>query len=412
MKLLHISDLHLGKRINDFSMIEDQKFILAKIEEIVERERPDAILIAGDIYDRSIPSTEAMEVFERFLCHLSDGGNQVFVISGNHDSAERLSFGRALMEGSGIHIAPAYGSAAAGANAEGTTHFALQDQYGTVDLYLLPFVKPANVRHALVRSGRMSEDEAAGIDTYAKALAAAIAAMDIPAKAAEDSTRRSVMVAHQFVTGAATCESEDVIVGGLDNIDADVFDAFDYVALGHLHGPQALGPKRNIRYSGTPLKYSFSELAHQKSVTIVELGAKGDAGAEETGGAELEIRTIPLEPLREWADLRGTFEQVTNEAFLKKTDTDAYTRITLLDEDDVPEAIARLKTYYPNLMNLRYDNKRTQAENDLSDGGELKQRSEIELLEELFEKQNNAEMSQRQKDLAKGILETIKEEWE
>ena len=387
MKLMHISDLHLGKRISDFSMIGDQKHILEKIIDVVNEQSPDAILIAGDIYDRSVPSTEAMELLEGFLYKLADGKNQVFIISGNHDSAERLSFGSALIDRTGIHIAPVYGGEA--------QHYELQDEHGTVNVYIMPFVKPANVRHALVSRGNLTEDEASQIDTYAKAMQAAIEAMDI------DENQRNVLVAHQFVTGAATCESEDVNVGGLDNIDADVFDAFDYVALGHLHGPQTLGPKKNIRYSGTPLKYSFSEVDHKKSITIVELGAKS---------AELEISEIPIAPKRDWADIRGTFDQLTGDEFLKSADTDAYTRVTLLDEDDVPNAVNRLRDFYPNIMGLRYDNLRTRTESDVYDAGELGERSELEMFKELFEKQNNAEMTQAQTDLVTRLLEEIKEE--
>ncbi|MDO4869431.1 MAG: exonuclease SbcCD subunit D [Bacillota bacterium] len=381
MKLLHISDLHLGKKINDFSMIDDQKFILQKIEDIAEREAPDAILIAGDVYDRSVPSIEAIELLEAFLCHLADKGNQIYIASGNHDSAERLAFGRTLMEDSGVHIAPAYSGEA--------PKYTLTDEYGQVNLYLMPFIKPAVVRHAL------KDDD---IDTYAKAMAAAIDKMEVNPDA------RNVLVAHQFVTGADRCESEDMMIGGLDNIDADVFEAFDYTALGHLHAPQSLGPNNNIRYCGTPLKYSFSEVHHQKSVTIAELGAKAD------GKCDLTIREIRLKPMRDWADIRGTFEEVTSEEFLKTVDTEAYVRVTLLDEDDIPDAITRLRSSYPNLMNLRYDNKRTRTETDVMDAAELKQRSELELFEELFEKQNNASMSEAQRQIAGRIIETIKEE--
>lgn len=389
MKFLHISDLHLGKKINDFNMTDDQRFILAGIEDIIERERPDGILIAGDVYDRSIPSTEALEVFERFLYRLSDAKQQVFVISGNHDSAERVSFGSSLMESSGIHIAPAYHGKA--------PHYVLYDEHGAVNIYLMPFVKPANVRHALVSSGKMSEAEAGEIDSYAKAVAASIDAMD------PDTEQRNVLVAHQFVTGAYTSASEEKTVGGLDNIDADVFDRFDYVALGHLHGPQTLGEKKNIRYCGTPLKYSFSEAEHRKTVTIAELGAK--TGAE----TKLKIREIPLSPLRDWAEIRGTFDRVTSEAYRSDADTDAYCRITLLDEDDVPDAAARLKAFYPNLMNIRYDNIRTRTSQELTDSAELRERSEIELFEELFEKQNNTAMNRMQKELVMELIKKIKQ---
>ena len=410
MKFIHISDLHIGKKINEYNMIDDQKYILTQIEDIIEREQPDAILIAGDVYDRSIPSTEAIEIFDRFLCRLADGNNQVFIISGNHDSAERLSFGNALMEHSGIHIASAYGKAPElAAHQHLAAHYELTDEFGKINLYLMPFVKPATVRHALVVSGRLTEEEAGAIDTYTKAMAAAIKEMDL------DTTERNVLVAHQFVTGAARSESEEVIVGGLDNIDADVFDDFDYVALGHLHGPQTLGTQKNIRYCGTPLKYSFSEINHHKSVTIVTLQAKaadaqGAKASTEDADSCVEIREAELKPLHEWKEVRGTFAEVTGEKFLETADRDAYTRITLLDEDDVPDATVRLKSFYPNMMTMKYDNKRTRTENDLSDGTELEQRSELDLFEELFEKQNNVSMNENQKGLVRKLIEEIKEE--
>ncbi len=390
MKFIHISDLHLGKRINEYSMIEDQKFILEQILDIAEREQPQMVLIAGDVYDRSIPSTEALEIFEGFLCRLSDAGHQVYIISGNHDSAERLSFGSRLMEQSGIHMAQALGKQ----TFEGKAVYELEDEHGKIDLYLLPFLKPATLRHALLAAGKITEEEAAGIDTYTKAMAAAIAALDV------DPDRRNILVSHQFVTGAKRSESEEVMVGGLDNIDGDVFDGFDYVALGHLHGPQTLGERAQIRYCGSPLKYSFSEVNQKKSVTVVEIGEDRTA----------TIREVPLKPLHEWIDICGTFEQVTGDDFLTQTDREAYTRITLLDEDDVPDAVGRLKLCYPNMMSMRYDNKRTRQEQDLSHGAELEQRSEMDLFRELFEMQNNMSMNEKQTDLVKKLIEEIKEE--
>lgn len=390
MKFIHISDLHLGKRINEYSMIEDQKFILEQILDIAEREQPQMVLIAGDVYDRSIPSTEALEIFEGFLCRLSDAGHQVYIISGNHDSAERLSFGSRLMEHSGIHMAQALGKQ----TFEGRAAYELEDEHGKIDLYLLPFLKPATLRHALLAAGKITEEEAAGIDTYTKAMAAAIAALDV------DPDRRNILVSHQFVTGAKRSESEEVMVGGLDNIDGDVFDGFDYVALGHLHGPQTLGERSQIRYCGSPLKYSFSEVNQKKSVTVVEIGEDRTA----------TIREVPLKPLHEWIDICGTFEQVTGDDFLTQTDREAYTRITLLDEDDVPDAVGRLKLCYPNMMSMRYDNKRTRQEQDLSHGAELEQRSEMDLFRELFEMQNNMSMNEKQTDLVKKLIEEIKEE--
>ena len=247
MKLIHLSDLHLGKRVNEFSMLEDQAYILEQILTIIDAEQPQAVLVAGDIYDKAVPSAEAVQLFDDFLCRLSWRRLQVFVISGNHDSAERIAFGGRLMDGSGIHLSPVY---------DGTVEpISLTDEWGAVDVYLLPFVKPAHVRRFFPE---------ASIESYTDAMAVAISAMEIK----ED--RRNILLTHQFVTGALRSDSEQISVGGADNVDAAVFASFDYVALGHIHRPQSIG-REAVRYCGTPLKYSFSEAGHRKSVTVVEL---------------------------------------------------------------------------------------------------------------------------------------------
>ena len=230
MKLIHLSDLHLGKRVNEFSMLEDQAYILQEILEIIDDEAPDAVLVAGDVYDKSIPPAEAVELFDDFLVRLARRKLPVFIISGNHDSPERLAFAGRLIDASGIHLSPVYHGC--------VEPLTLCDEHGEVDIFMLPFVKPANVR-------RFFPDEA--IDSYTDALRVAIGRMPV------DPARRSVLVTHQFVTGAARCESEELSVGGSDNVDSSVFDAFDYVALGHLHGPQNVAEER-VRYCGTPLK--------------------------------------------------------------------------------------------------------------------------------------------------------------
>ena len=314
MKLIHLSDLHLGKRVNDFSMLEDQQYILAEILQIIDREKPDGVLIAGDIYDKSVPSAEAVALLDDFLVRLSKRELRIFVISGNHDSPERMAFGGRLMERSGVHLAPVY---------DGKVEpVVLTDQYGPVKLYLLPFVKPSHVRRCF------PERE---IATYTDAVSAAIEAMEA------DTAVRNVLVTHQFVTGAARCDSEELSVGGTDNVDAAVFDPFDYVALGHIHGPQQVG-RETVRYCGTPLKYSFSEAGHKKSVTVVELGAKG----------AVTIRTIPLKPLRDLVELRGTYEELTLRAFYEGTSYPRdYIHIILTDEDDIPDAVGKLRIIYP-----------------------------------------------------------------
>ena len=376
MKLIHLSDLHLGKRVNEFSMIDDQRYILDQILQVLDAERPDAVLIAGDVYDKPVPTAEAVALLDRFLVDLSRRELQVFVISGNHDSAERMAFGGRLMEQSGVHLAPVYDGTAA--------RWTLTDEHGPVNLYLLPFVKPVHVRRCF------PERE---IETYTDAVAAAVEAMDV------DPAVRNVLVTHQFVTGAARCESEEVSVGGADNVDASVFDGFDYVALGHLHGPQTVG-RETVRYCGTPLKYSFSEVHHKKSVTVVELGEKGN----------VTVRTVPLTPQRDLVELRGTYEDVTRRDFYEGTGyRDSYVHITLTDEEDVPDALAKLRLIYPYLMKLEYDNCRTRAAGVGDGGGDLRRSSPMELLEEFYEKQNGQPMGPEQRQFARQLMERI---WE
>lgn len=376
MKLIHLSDLHLGKRVNEFSMLEDQQYILTEILQIIDREKPDGVMIAGDVYDKSVPSAEAVALLDDFLVRLAKRDLQVFLISGNHDSPERMAFGGRLMAQSGVHLAPVY---------DGKVRpITLTDEYGPVNLYLLPFLKPAHVRRCF------PERE---ILTYTDALAAAIEAMGV------NPAQRNVLVTHQFVTGAARCDSEEISVGGTDNVDVSVFEPFDYVALGHIHGPQQVG-RETVRYCGTPLKYSFSEAKHQKSVTVVELGEKG----------AVSVRTVPLTPMRDLAELRGTYEELTFRGFYDGTSYPRdYVHITLTDEEDIPDAVSKLRIIYPNLMKLDYDNKRTRA-GIVLEGAEDQQRSPLELLEEFYEKQNGQPMEEEQRAFAKSLMERIWEE--
>ncbi len=375
MKLIHLSDLHIGKRVNEVSMIEEQAYILSQILDIIDAEQPGAVLISGDVYDKSVPSAEAVTLFDDFLCRLAQRKQQVFIISGNHDSAERLAFGGRLLDDKGIHLSPVY---------DGTvTAIALTDEHGPVDFWLLPFVKPAHVK-------RFYPEEEIG--SYTDALRAAIARMDL------DPSRRNVLLTHQFVTGSVSCESEEISVGGSDNVDATVFDAFDYVALGHIHGPQNIGSEK-IRYCGTPLKYSFSEAGHKKSVTVVQLGKKG----------QLTLHTVPLVPRHDMREIRGSYEEVTARSFYENTPVEDYLHIILTDEEDVPEAVARLRVIYPNLMKLSYDNTRTRS-NALIDGPvDVQKKSPLQLFGELYEQQNNQPMSDQQQSYLLALIESI---WE
>ena len=375
MKLMHISDLHLGKRVNGFSMLEDQEFILKEIIGVIDAEKPDAVVIAGDVYDKSVPPADAVKLFDDFLVRLADRKLRVFVISGNHDSPERIAFGGRLMDASGIHLSPVYDG--------DVTPICVNDQYGPVDFYMLPFVKPANVRAVF------PEEE---ILSYTDAVRAAIAHMNV------DTTRRNVLVTHQFVTGAERSESEDISVGGADNVDAAVFAPFDYVALGHIHGPQDIGSS-HIRYCGTPLKYSFSEKNHIKSVTIAEIKEKGN----------INLRTVPLTPRHDLREIKGTYDELTLKANYEHTAVDDYLHVILNDEEDVPDAMARLRTVYPNLMKLDYDNTRTRSAAYIAGAEDVERKTEMALFAEFYEKQNGQPMSEEQTRFSRELLEKIKE---
>lgn len=380
MKLMHLSDLHIGKRVNEFSMAEDQNYILDQILKIAEKEGVDGVLIAGDIYDKPIPTAEAVQILDRFLTRLTKIGVPAFLISGNHDSAERLAFGSGFMSAGGIYLSPVYDGAA--------LRVCLEDEFGPVYIHLLPFLKPSLVRHAF-------PEEAENITGYQEAVETAVRHMEI------DQEERNVLVAHQFVTGARRCDSEEVSVGGLDNIDAGVFDAFDYVALGHIHSPQNVGSEK-MRYCGTPLKYSFSEAGQEKCVTIVELGKKG----------ELSVKTVPLAPLRDMRKIRGSYMEVTARSFYEGTSTQDYLEVTLTDEEDIPDGLYKLRVIYPNIMRLLYDNLRTRETLEEWEGrneGE-REKAEWELFEEFYQLQNNQPMSDVQMEFVKNMIREMKHE--
>lgn len=374
MRFLHLSDLHIGKRLNEFSLLEDQAYILGQILEITKSEQPDGVLIAGDVYDKAAPSAEAVGLFDDFLTRLSRSGTAVFLISGNHDSPERIAYGSRILDRCRIYLSPLYGGK--------TEPVILKDEIGEVAVYLLPFLKPAMLRRF------WPEEE---IGSYTDALRLAVVAMNI------SPSRRNILVAHQFVTGASRCESEEVTIGGLDNVDASVFAAFDYVALGHIHSPQSIG--ETIRYCGTPLKYSFSEAGQEKSVTVVELSEKGS----------LQLRTIPLKPLHDLRELRGRYGELTARSFYEGTPTEDYLHIVLTDEEDILGAAEKLRTIYPNLMKLSYDNRRTRSDRVLESASGVEEKSPLELLSELYRLQNNQEMSKEQQTYAAFVFEAVKE---
>ena len=375
MRFLHLSDLHLGKRVNEFSMLEDQAYILKEILNIIDEQKVEAVLIAGDVYDKVIPSAEAVRLLDDFLTRIAARELPVFLISGNHDSAERVAFGSRLMSSRQIYLSPVFES-----DVEPIT---ISDRYGEINIYMLPFVKPSLVKRVY------PEEE---IITYQDAVNAAVQHMQI------DTDKRNILLAHQFVTGAARCDSEELSVGGLDDVDASIFDGFDYVALGHLHGPQKIG-KETVRYSGTPLKYSFSEANQKKAAVIVDVEEKG----------KINIQQIPFLPKHDMREIRGTYMEVTALDFYKDMKTDDYLHITLTDEEDIPDAIGKLRTIYPNIMKLSYDNLRTRAAVTVRGTAEVEEKSPMELLREFYELQNNQPMTDEQEEIARGMMEEI---WE
>lgn len=375
MKLIHISDLHIGKRVNEFSMMEDQEYILTKIINIVDEETPEAILICGDVYDKSVPSAEAVALFDDFLVRLSKRNLKVFVISGNHDSPERIAFGAKLMNASGVYMSPVY--------SKDIEPIKLMDKYGDLNIYMLPFIKPAHVRAYFPEKT---------IESYTDALQIAIEHLKV------NTAERNILLTHQFVTGSERSDSEDISVGGSDNVSASVFDNFDYIALGHIHKPQYVS-RETLRYCGTPLKYSFSEANHKKSLTIVELKEKGN----------ISIRTADLVPKRDMREIKGKYMELTAKSYYDILNLDDYYHITLTDEDDVPDAMNKLRIIYKYVMKLDYDNKRTQSGTVISGTSDIENKSPLTLFSEFYELQNNQPISEEQKAFMANLIEKI---WE
>lgn len=376
MRFLHLADLHIGKRVNGFSMIEDQKFVFEQVYNVIENEKIDGIIMAGDIYDKPVPSAEAVKLFDEMLTRLVSINLPIFVISGNHDSAERIGFGSDILSAAKVYMSRVYNG--------NLQKIELEDDYGKINVYLLPFIKPATVKNIY---------KEAEIKDYDDALAYVLSQEKI------DETKRNVIVSHQFVTGAMRSESEEVSVGGLDNVSVENYEAFDYVALGHIHRAQQMG-RESARYAGTLLKYSFSEEKHNKSMTIVDLKEKGN----------IEIKEIPVKPLHDLKTIKGKFSKITSEEFYKELKKEDYYRAVLTDEDDILNAIGKLKSIYPNLMSMEYDNTRTRSYSvvDNVETGEAK--SPLDYFEEFFEKQNGRKMSEKQRNYLLEILGEAREE--
>lgn len=375
MRFLHLADLHLGKRVNEFSMIEDQRYVLKQVLNTIEQYHIQSVLMAGDIYDKSVPSAEAVLLLNDFLTKLSQKGIQTFVISGNHDSAERIGFGADIMSQAGIYMAKPYGGA--------VEKVTVEDEFGEIDIYLLPFVKPATVRHFC------KEEE---IQTYDEAVAAVMRQTE------PDKAKRNILVAHQYVRGAVRCDSENMSIGGIDEVSAEKFKDFDYVALGHLHGPQHV-QSENIRYAGTLLKYSFSEVSHHKCALIVDMGEKGD----------IRYEKVDISPLHDMKELKGTYNELTSKSFYEGLDREDYYHMTLTDEEDVIHALELLRTIYPNIMKLDYDNQRTRQNKEVMLTQNIEEKSPVDLFEEFYEMQNNLPMTEEQRKIIQELADKI---WE
>lgn len=375
MKLVHLADLHLGKKVNEFSMIDDQEYILKEIINIIDDEKTDGVLVAGDVFDRPIPSEEAIKLWDDFLNAMAKRNIQVFAISGNHDSAVRFAEHTSLMDSTGIHLSPEYNGK--------TNKYQIEKQGVKVNIYLLPFIKPIHVRHYFP-----DED----INNYTDACRVAIENMQV------NKEELNILIAHQFVTGATRCDSEEISVGGLDNVDVTVFEDFDYVALGHIHGKQTIG-RETIRYSGTPLKYSFSEKNHVKSVTVIEIDSKKD----------ISVREVNLTPRRDMAEIRGKCSDLMQGISNENVDTNDYLQVILTDENDVPNAMSDLRRVYPNIMKLSYDNTRTREDRSLELNRDVEKKSPIDLFKEFYENQNNQSLTDEQREFMEELIEEI---WE
>lgn len=377
MKLLHLADLHIGKRVYEYSMLEEQKEALLQAFHMITNHHVDGVLIAGDVYDKTIPTVEGVRLFDTFLTALKEKKVPTFIISGNHDSADRLSFGRHLFENADIYIS--------GTCEEAVQKVTMTDEFGEVDIWMLPFLKPQQIE--------VSEGEGRPKD-YTEAIRIVLDGLQI------DTNRRNILLAHQFVGGGSTApqqtDSETKSVGGVDMVDYRVFDAFDYVALGHLHGAQHIG-RETVRYAGSPVKYSFSEARQHKSATLIEIKEKG---------AEISIEKLPFTPIHDMREIKGTLAQLTNPEILNETDVQDYMHITLTDEEEIYDVFGKLRAFYPNIMVLDFDNSRTRAENAGTITGEsVKEKSTLELFREFYIRQTGSDLAETQEKIMQDIID-------
>ena len=383
MKILHLADLHIGKIVLEQSMLEDQKYILKQIVEKIKNEKIELVLIAGDIYDRSVPPSDAVTCLNNFLKILiKDLKVKVCIIAGNHDSKERLGFGSEIFANDGLYIT---------ANYKGKVDkIELHDEYGKLNIYMLPYIKPVEVKEFF---GDIE------INSYHEAITTIIEKEKI------DQNERNIILSHQFVTAGSEeperSESETLILGGTENVDISCYKKFDYVALGHIHGPQRIG-RNTARYAGTILKYSFSEVNQKKSLTMINFKEKGN----------LDIKLIPLEPLRDMRILKGPIEELTKEENYKKTNVEDYIKAIITNEEPVYDAIGKMKKIFPNTLRLEIENSKTNLNIDkkLSNLDNIKKKDEIELFNEFYKYQHDQELNSIQLEIIEDIIKDVKGE--
>ena len=383
MKILHLADLHFGKILQEQSLIEDQEYILKEIINIIKEKEIKALLISGDIYDRSVPPTEAVNLLDNFLKILiKDLKIKVFIISGNHDSKDRLGFGNKIFEDEGLYIESKYNGR--------LKKVRLEDEYGPLNIYMLPFIKPVEVK-------KFFEDDLE--NNYDLAINKIIEKEEI------DKSERNIIMVHQFVTAGNVkperTESEVLSLGGIENVDVSNFKSFDYVAIGHVHRPQKIG-RDTARYAGTILKYSFSEINHNKSIPIIDIKEKGN----------ITINLLPLKPLRDMREIKGPIEELIKEENYKEGNLEDYIKDIITNEEPVYDAIGKIKKIYPNTLKLEIQNSKTINSNTEQNINleEVKKKSELELFSDFYKLQNNLDLNEKQKEIVKNIISEVKHE--
>lgn len=383
MKIVHLADLHLGKILQEQSLIEDQEYMLKEIINIIKAEKVQVLLISGDVYDRSVPPTEAVNLLDSFFKILiKELKIKVFIISGNHDSKDRLGFGNKIFEDEGLYIESKY---------TGTLKkVKLEDEYGPLNIYMLPFIKPVEVKKFF------EEDLENNYD---------LAINKIIEKEEINETERNIIMVHQFVTAGNVkperTESEVLSLGGIENVDVSNFESFDYVAIGHVHRPQKIG-RDTARYAGTILKYSFSEINHNKSIPIIDIKEKGN----------ITINLLPLKPLRDMREIKGPIEELIKEENYKEGNLEDYIKAIITNEEPVYDAIGKIKKIYPNTLKLEIQNSKTINSNTEQNINleEVKKKSELELFSDFYKLQNNLDLNEKQKEIVKNIISEVKHE--